>query len=91
MLRCFEVWLDDPALCPKCGKKMIVLAAISSPAQDDVIERILKKRREWDPPWQRERQARGPPKQTELFQDSQVPVWSPEDENQDIQGEWWLQ
>ena len=35
-----KVWLDDPELCPKYGKKMIVLAAISSPAQDDVIERI---------------------------------------------------
>ena len=28
-----KVWLEDPELCAKCGKKMIVLAAISSPAQ----------------------------------------------------------
>jgi hypothetical protein len=40
---------------------MKVLAAISSPAQDQVIEKILRARGEWDPPWLREREARGPP------------------------------
>ena len=40
---------------------MKILAAISSPAQDDVIERILRARGEWDPPWLRSHPARGPP------------------------------
>lgn len=40
---------------------MRVVAAISSPAQDDVIERILKSRGDWDPPWMRPRKIRGPP------------------------------
>ncbi len=56
-----KVWLDDPEGCPRCGKKMAVLAAISSPAQDEVIEKILKASGEWDPPWARQRPARGPP------------------------------
>ena len=43
-----KVWLEDPSLCPSCGKEMKVLAAISSPAQDEVIEKILR--------------ARGPPR-----------------------------
>ena len=45
---------------------MRVLSAISSPAQDDVIEKILKARGEWDPPWLRQRAsptARAPPQQ----------------------------
>ncbi len=87
-----KVWLDDPEACPRCGSHMVVLAAISSPEQDDVIERILKSRGEWRPPWERERQPRGPPKQLDLFEeDSQVPTWNPEDENQDPPGDWWLE
>jgi len=37
-----KVWLEDPSLCPRCGKPLQVIAAISSPAQDEVIEKILK-------------------------------------------------
>ena len=40
---------------------MKVIAAITSPAQDDVIEKILRARGEWDPPWLRPPRARGPP------------------------------
>ena len=40
---------------------MAVLAAISSPAQDEVIKKILLARGEWNPPWARKRPARGPP------------------------------
>ena len=36
---------------------MKMIAAISSPQQDDVIEAILRARNEWSPPWQR----RAPP------------------------------
>ena len=35
-----KVHMDDPQLCPRCGKEMKVLAALSSPAQDAVIEKI---------------------------------------------------
>ena len=56
-----KVWLEDPELCPRCGERMKVLAAISSPEQDEVIEKILRARGEWDPPWLRRRPARGPP------------------------------
>jgi hypothetical protein len=56
-----KTWLEDPCLCGACGQPMKVLAAISSPEQDDVIERILKARGQWNPPWKRERRARGPP------------------------------
>ena len=51
---------------------MEIIAAISSPAQDDVIEKILRHLDLWDPPWKRERRARGPPtshpKQTPFLQ-----------------------
>ena len=60
-----KVWLENPSLCPSCGKEMRVIAALTSPHQDDVIERILKSRGEWNPPWKQERQARGPPKELE--------------------------
>ena len=43
---------------------MRVIAVISSPAQDDVIEKTLKSMKLWDPPWLRQRatiKARGPP------------------------------
>jgi len=56
-----KTWLEDPVRCPSCGKEMKILAAISSPAQDDVIERILRARGEWDPPWLRSHPPRGPP------------------------------
>jgi hypothetical protein len=55
-----KVWLEDPELCQRCGERMKILAAIS-PAQDGVIEKILRARGEWDPPWLRARLARGPP------------------------------
>jgi hypothetical protein len=53
-----RTYLEDPEVCPQCGKRMRVLAALSSPAQDAVIERILKCRGEWDPPWGRRAPAR---------------------------------
>ena len=31
------------------------------PSQGQVIEKILKARGQWDPPWKRPRPARGPP------------------------------
>ena len=40
---------------------MKIVAAISSPQQDDVIEKILRHLKLWAPPWKRERKARGPP------------------------------
>jgi len=56
-----KVWLQDPTLCASCGLPMRIIAAISSPAQDDVIEKILRQLDRWDPPWKRHRKARGPP------------------------------
>ena len=56
-----KVWLQDPTLCASCGQPMRIVAAISSPAQDDVIEKILRQLDRWDPPWKRLRKARGPP------------------------------
>ena len=38
-----------------------VILAISSPAQDVVIEKILNASKLWDPHWLRRRPARGPP------------------------------
>ena len=40
---------------------MKIVSAISSPHQDDVIERILRHLNRWDPPWKRVQKARGPP------------------------------
>ena len=48
---------------------MEVLAALSSPAQDGVIEKILRSRGEWDPPWKRARKVRGPPPSTPASRD----------------------
>ena len=62
-----KVYLEDPALCGSCEKEMKIISALTSPHQDDVIKRILESRGEWDPPWLRERRARGPPRQTEIF------------------------
>ncbi len=76
-----KVYLEDPEVCPSCGKKMKVLAAMTSPHQDAVIERILRARGQWDPPWKRERRARGPPRQLEIvFSSSSSSSSSPQDE-----------
>ena len=37
------------------------IIAVIGPDQPEVIERILRHRRQWDPPWKRVRKARGPP------------------------------
>ncbi len=84
-----RTWLEDPSLCDCCGQAMKVRSAISSLAQDEVIEKILRARGEWDPPWKRERRARGPPRQPEMFSTvleeecSQVRPESEEEFNQD--------
>ena len=56
-----KVYLENPALCPSCGHEMKVISAVTSPHQDDVIEKILRARGEWNPPWTKTRPARGPP------------------------------
>ncbi|MFQ5505398.1 MAG: hypothetical protein ACE5F1_11455 [Planctomycetota bacterium] len=58
-----KVYLEDPQLCGHCRKPMRIIAAISSPEQDDVIEKILRHLQIWDPPWLRHRapRARAPP------------------------------
>jgi len=68
-----------------------VISALTSPHQDDVIERILKSRGEWDPPWQQERRARGPPKDLELVADESkfVPHDGEFEFNQDPPTQWW--
>ncbi|MBI4584337.1 MAG: hypothetical protein HY717_09985 [Planctomycetes bacterium] len=38
-----------------------MIAAISSPTQDDIIEKILRAKNLWDPPWLKKRPVRGPP------------------------------
>ena len=69
-----KVWLEDPSLCRSCGKPMPIVAAITSPEQDDVIERILRHLEIWNPPWLRERapRARAPPPPSE-FDDTPAP------------------
>ena len=59
-----QVWLEDPSLCASCQQPMKMVSAISSPEQDDVIERILRHLHIWNPPWLRQRRARGPPPST---------------------------
>ncbi|MGH9895382.1 MAG: hypothetical protein ACREA0_26035, partial [bacterium] len=87
-----RVWLEDPQLCPGCGKPMRVLSAIESPHQDEVIEKILRHLGLWDPPWTRQRRARGPPLQKQIFTSvideelSQLPPQEEEDLSQDPQG-----
>jgi len=73
-----------------------VVSALTSPHQDDVIERILKSRGAWDPPWKRERRARGPPKeiakQLELVPDESEFAPQDDDEfefNQDPPSDGW--
>ena len=86
-----KVWKVDPENCASCGEKMRVIAAITHPHQDDVIERILKNRGQWDPPWLRERRARGPPRQRECFhgEGSQLPAVEEEDVSQEVPGADW--
>ena len=45
---------------------MKIISALNSPHQDDGIERILRARGEWNPPWQRAEKIRGPPRQLEF-------------------------
>ena len=64
----------------------------TSPREDHTIERILKSRGAWEPPWKRQRRARGPPKELELVPDE--PQFAPQDDdgfefNQDPPSEWW--
>ena len=40
---------------------MKIIAVVSSPEQDDVMERILRYLHLWNPPWNPEQKARGPP------------------------------
>ena len=87
-----KIWLEDPEICPKCGQTMKVIAVISSPAQDDVIERILRHTGQWDPPWKRQPRARGPPHPPQMFStvvDEEFAQILPEGEenlNQDLFG-----
>ena len=79
-------------MCETCGQPKKAISAISSPAQDDVFEKILRARGEWDPPWKRQRKARGPPRQLESFQSalddehSQLAPETAEEFNQDPLG-----
>ncbi len=56
-----KTYLVDPELCPACGERMRIIAGLTSPHQDKVIEKILSHVGLWAPPWKRERKARGPP------------------------------
>jgi hypothetical protein len=56
-----KVWICHPEECPSCGQPMKIIAAITSPEQDELIEKLLRHVHRWDPPWKRQRQARGPP------------------------------
>ena len=79
-------------MCPSFGKEMRVVSALTSPHQDDGIERILKSRGAWDPPWKRQQRARGPPKELELAPDESEFVPQDDDEfefNQEPPSEWW--
>jgi len=69
-----KVYLENPQVCRTCGEPMRIIAAISSPEQDDVIEKILRSLGRWDPPWQRQRtpRARAPPRPTS-FHDTPPP------------------
>ena len=57
-----RVYLENPTLCTSCGKEMKIISALTSPHQDGVIERILRARNEWNPPWLANRMPRGPPR-----------------------------
>ncbi len=51
---------------------------------ENVIKRILQSRGEWDPPWRRERRARGPPRQREFLthEDHEFSQVAPESEEE---------
>ncbi len=42
-----KVYFNDPCLCRSCGKEMKIIAAIASPGQDDVIEKVLRHMKIW--------------------------------------------
>ena len=56
--------MEDPSLCSSCRKPMRIIAALTSPHQDEAIEKILRHRQQWHPPWEIERKARGAPTPT---------------------------
>jgi hypothetical protein len=56
-----RVYLEDPSLCRSCQKPMGIISALTSPHQDEAIEKILRHREQWHPPWQIARKARGAP------------------------------
>ena len=86
-----RIELLDPQLCRGCGKPRRVISAISSPEQDDIIEKILRHRGEWDPPWKRSKPPRGPPTEEQPLTQEIVPdPWSDEEENQDPPGDGWM-
>ena len=84
-----KVWLENPALCRSCGQEMRIISALTSPHQDAVIERILKCRGQWDPPWKRERRARGPPEELKVVPDDSQLSAEDDEFNQDPPTEWW--
>ena len=53
-----RVWLCDPELCPACGQRLEILSAITSPAQDGVIEKVPRTSGLWGSPMAQE--AKGP-------------------------------
>ena len=59
-----RVYMEDPSLCRSCRKPMRIIAALTSPHKDEAIEKILRHRQEWQPPWEIERKARGAPTPT---------------------------
>jgi len=44
-----RVYLEDPSLCRSCHKPMRIISALTSPHQDEAIEKILRHRGEWHP------------------------------------------
>ena len=56
-----RVYLEDPSLRGSCQKPMRIVSGLTSPQQDKAIEKMLRHREEWHPPWQIERKARGAP------------------------------
>jgi hypothetical protein len=44
-----KTWKDDPGVCSHCGQRMKIIAVIG-PEQPEVIERILRHLRLYDPP-----------------------------------------
>jgi hypothetical protein len=45
-----RVYLEDPSLCSSCQKPMGIISALTSPHQDEAIEKILRHREQWHPP-----------------------------------------